>query len=205
MTTRKLTLIPLSFAAASLAVLPGCEPGAAGSTVTIRYSQVGVCNGFQSGTGITAKRPNQAFVVLKIESLDGTKSGVEFGFVPTRLFVNLEPGKETWGSSLGAGQYYVSSDRRFTDPLGVAPIKALNARARATTEVDRLAFIAVPTAEANGAAEAGGKSYRLSYDAESGKERGTADPHIEFVKTNDTQTSWAPTDDCLHLEIGPKK
>lgn len=206
MTTRKPNLILLSLAGASLAVLPGCEPGPAGSTVTIRYSQVGACNGYQSGSGLSAKRPNAAFVVFKIESLDATKSGVEFGFVPSRLSVNLEPGKETWGSSLGAGKYYVSSDRRFTDPLGAPAIKQMRAPARATTEVDRLAFIAVPTADANGSAEASKRSYHLSYDAETGKETGgAADPHIEFVKTNDTQSTWPVTDDCLHLEIGPKK
>jgi hypothetical protein len=206
MTTWRPSLVLLPFAAASLAVLPGCEPGPAGSTVAIRYSQVGACNGYLTGSGITAKRPNQAFVVFKIESLDGTKSGVEFGFVPSRLFVNLEPDKETWGSSLGAGLYYVSGDRRFTDPLGAAAIKPLSAPSRKITEVDRLAFIAVPTASENGSTEASQKSYHLAYDAETGKDTGNRhDPHIAFVKTNDTQTTWPATDDCSKLEIGPQK
>lgn len=206
MTARRPGLVLLPFAAASLAVLPGCEPGPSGSTVAIHYSQVGACNGYQSGSGVSAKRANQAFVVFKIEALDGTKSGVEFGFVPSRLFVDLDPHKETWGSSLGAGRYFVASDRRFTDPIGAPPIKPLKAPARATTEVDRLAFIAVPTADANGMTEASKTSYHLSYDADTGKESGgTQDPHIVFVKTNDTQTSWATADDCLHLEVGPKK
>jgi hypothetical protein len=205
MTTRRPSLVHLSFVAASFAVLSGCEPGPSGSTVTIHYSQVGACNGYQTGSGITSKRPKQAFVVFKIESFDTSKSGVPFSFVPVRLFVNLEPNKETWGSSLGAGKYYVSGDRRFTDPLGAEAIKPVRAPARATTEVGRLAFIGVPTAEENGAAEANRTSYHLSYDPETGKEGGggPADPHIEFVKTNDTQSTWPATDDCLHLEVGP--
>lgn len=208
MTTKRPSPALPAFAAASLAVLSGCEPGPEGSTVTVHYSQVGACNGYASGSGITSKRPNSAFVVFKIESFDTTKSGVDFRFVPTRLFVNLEPKKETWGSSLVSGQYYASGDRRFADPLGVPAIQSVKAPARATTtEVGRLAFIAVPTADANGSAEANKTSYRLSYDPETGKEGvgSIPDPHIEFVKTNETQSTWPVTDDCLHLEIGPKK
>jgi hypothetical protein len=199
--------IRLSFVAASLAVLSGCEPGPSGSTVTIHYSQVGACNGYASGSGITSKRPKQAFVAFKIESFDTTKSGVEFRFVPTRLYVNLEPNKETWGSGLAAGHYYASGDRRFADPLGVPGIQPVKASARATTEVDRLAFIGVPTADENGSAEANKTSYHLAYDPETGKEGvgSIEDPHVEFVKTNDTQSTWPATDDCSKLEIGPQK
>lgn len=206
MTTRRPGLVPLAFAAASLAVLPGCEPGPAGSTVTIRYSQLGVCNGYQAGSGLTSKRPNSAFVVFEIESLDGTKSGVEFGFVPSRLFVDLQPNRETWGSSLSAGRYFVSTDRRFTDPLGVDPIKAVRVPPRGTTNIDRLAFVAVPTTEENGASEAGRTSYRLHYDGETGKESGNPpDPHIEFVKTNEAQASWKPIDECADLKASTSK
>jgi hypothetical protein len=206
MRTRTSNLVPLTTAAVSLVALTGCEPGPAGSTVTIRYSQVGACDGYLTGTGLTAKRPNQAFVVFKIEALDGTKSGVEFNFVPSRLFVDLEPHKETWGSSLGAGRYFVSSDRRYTDPLGATPLKEMRAPARATTEVDRLAFVAVATAASVGSEEASRTSYHLLYDPETGKESGNPpDPHIAFAKSNDTQTTWQRAEDCLHLDIGAKK
>jgi hypothetical protein len=206
MTTKPQNLVALSIAATSLVALAGCEPGPAGSTVTINYSQIGACNGYATGSGITSKRPNSAFAVFKIESFDTTKSGVDFRFNPSRLFVNLEPGKETWGSSLVAGHYYASADSRFAEPLGVPGIQPVKAPARATTKVDRLAFVAVPTADANGATEANKTSYHLAYDPETGKEGvgSILDPHIEFVKTNDSQSTWPVTDDCLNLEIGPK-
>jgi hypothetical protein len=205
MSIKQIKLVPFSFVAASLAVLPGCGSGSSGSTVAIHYSQVGVCNGYESGSGITSKRANKAFVVFKIESLDATKSGDSFNFEPARFFVDLEPGKETWGSSLGAGKYFVSMDRRFTDPLGISPIKDSKVPAHATTPVDSLVFIAVPTVSATGSAEASKISLRLSYDAVTKDTGRIPDPHIELVKTNDSQSTWPATDDCKDLEIGPRK
>jgi hypothetical protein len=206
MTNKPYAFVSLSFAAASLVALSGCEPGPAGSTVTVNYSQVGACNGYASGSGISAKRPNSAFVVFEIESFDTTKSGVDFRFVPSRLFVNLDPEKETWGSSLVAGKYYASSDKRFAEPLGVPPIEPVKAPARGTTELHRLAFIAVQTTGANGAADANKISYHLFYDPETGKEGvgSIPDPHVEFVKTNETRTVWPEIDDCSNLEIKSK-
>jgi len=205
MSIKQIKLVPLSFVAASLAVLPGCGSGSGGSTVAIHYSQVGVCNGYESGSGITSKRPNKAFVVFKIESVDGTKSSGTFNFEPGRFFVDLEPNKETWGSSMGAGLYFVSTDRRFTDPLGVPTIEDAKVPAGATTAVDRLVFIGVPTGDANAAAAASKINYHLSYDAVTAVTGRIPDPHIELVKTNDSQSTWPATDDCKDLEIGPKK
>lgn len=205
MSIKQIKLVPLSFVAASLAVLPGCQSGSGGSTVAIHYSQVGVCNGYAAGSGITSKRSNKAFVVFKIESIDGTKSGDAFNFEPARFFVDLEPGKETWGSSLGAGKYFVSTDRRFTDPLGVSAIGDSKVPAGATTSVDGLVFIAVPTADANGSAEASKISYRLAYDAVTKDTGRIPDPHVELLKTNDSQSTWPATDDCKDIETGSKK
>ncbi len=205
MSIKQIKLVPLAFVAASLAVLPGCGSGSGGSTVAIHYSQVGVCNGYASGTGITSKQSNKAFVVFKIESLDSTKATGAFNFEPGRFFVDLEPNRETWGSSMGAGLYFVSADRRFTDPLGVPAIENSKVPAGTTTSLDRLAFIGVPTGEANGSAAASKISYRLIYDAVTKETGRIPDPKIELVKTNDSQATWPATDDCKDLEIGPKK
>jgi hypothetical protein len=205
MMSRRLNLVSLSCVGVSLAVLSGCEPGPSGSTVKIHYSQVGACNGYQSGSGVTSKRANQAFAVFRIESIDSTQSGVGFNFTPSRLYVDLEPHKETWGSSLGASFRFVSSDRRFTDPLGVPAIAESKVPARATTPVDRLAFIPVSTKEANGAEEVAKTSYKLLYDPVTKQTSEVFDPHVELVKSNEAQSSWPTTDDCLHLDIGPAK
>jgi hypothetical protein len=201
MSIKKIKLVSLSFVAASLAVLPGCGSGSSDSKVAIHYSQVGVCNGYASGSGVTSKRSNNAFLVFKIESLDSTKASGDFNFEPGRFFVDLEPNKETWGSSLGAGLYFVSTDRRFTDPLGVPNPEDSKVPAGKTTSVDRLVFIGVPTKDANGSAEASKISYHLSYDAVTKDTGRIPDPHIELVKTNDSQSTWPATDDCKDLHI----
>jgi hypothetical protein len=77
---------------------------------------------------------------------------------------------------------------------------------RVVTEVDRFAFIAVPTKGENGATEANKTSYHLTYDTESGKGTGgPAYPNLEYVKANETQSTWPYTDDCSQLEIASKK
>lgn len=201
MSIKKIKLVPLSLVAASLAVLPGCGSGSSGSAVAVHYSQVGACNGYASGSGVTSKRSNNAFIVFKIESLDSTKAEGDFNYEPGRFFVDLEPNKETWGSSLGAGLYFVSTDHRFTDPLGVPAPEDLKIPAGKTTPVDRLVFIGVPTKDANGSAEAGKISYHLSYDAVTKDTGRIPDPHIELVKTNDSQSTWSATDDCKDLHV----
>ncbi len=206
MTSRRPSLVSLSFIAVSLATLGACGYTAGSSTVKIHYSQVGACNGYQSGSGITTKRSNQAFVVFKIESFDGTNSGIDFYFFASRLYVDLNPDRETWGSSLGAGKYFASKDRRYTDPIGVPGVEDVKAPPKVVTQVDRFAFIAVPTKAEVGAPEANKTSYRLFYDTVTGKEAGgPAYPQIEFVKTNEAQTTWPDIDDCLHLDVGEKK
>lgn len=204
MSSMRLGFLPVSFAVVSLAVLSGCETGP-GATATIRYSQVGACNGYRTGSGATAARPNAAFVVFEIEAIDNTKSNVEFRFVPSRVFVNLAP-EHTFGSDLVNRHYYAATDRRLTDPLGLAALEPVRVSARAKAEVDRFVFVPVGTAEENGSAEASRISYGLSYDAETGKLHSVdPDPHVEFVKANTTQTKWDRTDECDSLQLSAKK
>ncbi len=205
MANRNSKLVALACAAASVSVLSGCESGSSGSTVKIHYSQIGACNGYASDTGATGKKANHAFIVFKIESLDGSQSGEAFNFEAGRLYVDLAPNKETWGSSLGAGLYFASTDARFTKPLGVPVIEDMKLPGRESATIDRLVFVDVPTADANGAAEASKISYKLSYDAVTKDTGRIPDPKIEFVKTNESQSTWPATEDCLQLETGMKK
>lgn len=205
MTNRNSKLVALVWAAASLTVLSGCESGSSSSTVKISYSQVGACNGYASEAGVAGKRANKAFVVFKIESVDGTHSSDSFNFEPSRFFLDLEPNKETWGSSLGAGLYFAATDRRLTEPLGVPVIEDVKLPANETATIQRLVFIQVPTKDANGSAEANKISYELLYDAVTKDTGRIPDPKIEFVKTNASQSTWPVADDCLQLETGLKK
>jgi hypothetical protein len=195
----------VSLAAAALVALTGCDSGSSGPKIKITYSQVGVCNGYDGASDATAKRANQALVAFKIDSIDSTGSDVNFNFEPTRLFVDLAPHKETWGSSIGAGLYFASADRRFTAPLGIPTIEDLKIPAKTTTEVGRIAFIPLVTTDANGAAEAAKTSYTLLYDAVSRETSRSADPKVELVKSNESQSSWEATDDCRQLASLVKK
>jgi hypothetical protein len=145
-------------------------------------------------------------VAFKIESFDTSDSGIPFYFYPARLYVDLQPERETWGSSLGAGKHFASKDPRFTDPLGIPGVESVKAPPRTVTKVERYAFIALPTTTEVGATEANKTSYHLLYDTESGKEAGGPPyPKLEFVKTNESQSSWPETDECLHLDVGKKE
>src|ERR1051326_4676335 len=72
MVSRILSLISVVLAACLMA---SCGAGQSHDLVTIRYEQVGACNGFDNGGGITSAGPNAAYVAFRISSIVNTESG----------------------------------------------------------------------------------------------------------------------------------
>ncbi len=75
------------------AVLSGCADN---STVpaTIDYRQIGFCNTYTTPGGERAAKPNEVFVVYKIDAVDNTKRNADFTFLPTRLYVDRATAKQ---------------------------------------------------------------------------------------------------------------
>lgn len=183
-----------SLIAASCVALSGCGFGSPG-TATISYEQVGACNGY----GATSGRPNQAYVLFKISSVDNSQGNVDFLFLPTRIFVDQSTEKQKAEWVGGWKRQFVSDETKFVRDLGGEQAKVKTFPRQSTTQLASFIVIPVNTVNANGAAEANKTSYKLSYDAE--PVPGQTDPALVFNKTNASQTSWPETESCDAIKL----
>ncbi|WP_156964536.1 hypothetical protein [Methylocapsa aurea] len=190
-------LLSLPLLAAATFALSACDAGR-GGTATISYRQVGACNGYDAAGGRVATRQNEAFIVFKIEAVDNSQAGIDFTFVPARLYVDqsTEQQKAEWiGNRI---HRTLSNDPRFSQSLGVVSIAPVTVPQGQKIEPKGYAVVAVATAKPNGAEEASQTSYELLYDSQS---VGAKDPAIVFNKTNASQTTWPQTDDCKAIKL----
>jgi hypothetical protein len=194
-------LLAAPLALLSMAGLSGCGLGPP-ATATIAYSQVGACNGYASGRGATLPRPNTAYIVFKIQSIDNTRSQVDLEFVPVRLYVDQSTEKAIFEETLTFDRRYVSGDDRFTRGLGsTRPIQQL-IPAGSKVDINAFAVVEVNTATVSGAEEAHHTAYSLSYDPDMGEvEFFAAPPKILLTETNAAERAWPQTEDCRALEL----
>ncbi len=193
----------LLFVVASCVALSGCYISGISpvGTASISYRQVGACNGY----GAAAGRPNQAYVIFKIEAVDNSKGNVDLKFYPTRIYVrqSVEQTPEQqgggWNSTAAARLRFVSEDTKFLSDLGAPGLAAKSFPHNIKTELNGFVVIPVETANANGAAEANQTSYALSYDVT--PVEGEADPLVTFAKTNADQTTWPATANCQEIKF----
>ncbi len=187
----------LLFVATSCFALSGCYiPGITPvGTAAISYQQVGACNGYGGAQG----RPNTAYVIFKIKSVDNSNGNVDFLFLPTRLYVDQSSAKEkaTWIG--GWKRQFVSDETKFLKGLGGATISGQTLPHNAATKVNGFVYVAVSTANANGAVEANQTPYNLAYDSE--PVEGQTDPKVVLTKTNKSRTTWPATEDCQAIKL----
>jgi hypothetical protein len=129
------------------AVISGCT-GSSGAPANIDYRQIGFCNTYTTAGGVQTAKPNEVFVVYKIDAIDNTKRNADFTFLPTRLYVeratvkqgaeretNKTPevtkpatNKTPWVATLGETQdwfarldslRFVPNDTSFAQAMGV--------------------------------------------------------------------------------------
>ncbi len=155
-------------------------PGCAGLPVQINYHQVGACNGYTTSYGITSAGPNQAYVIYRIDSIDNSGGSSTFNFDPGNFYV-----QQTSPSALDS-------------PVDMSAIFGPFAATTATIDAGQdyqlstgeYEGIIVQTLASNGATEADGRNYPLSY------KRGSSDPPVSVVDENPGRTSWPLTEDC---------
>jgi hypothetical protein len=180
LTSRLHLLSSFVFVTLIITLLPGCPPGGGpGPLATIKYHQVGACNGYDAvSAGI-----NFAYVVFKIEAVDNTQPSIDFHFDPSRFFINQSPRR------------FVDTNLMFAHDLGVFGTVPVTVPHGNNMGLDGFSIVAVSTSSANGSSEAHQTAYFLLYDTQS------SDPGILMDKTNATQTTWPQTDDCRRMTL----
>ncbi len=149
--------------------------------VTIHYKQLGSCNGFNNGGGVTSAGPNRAYATFRISTVENNGSSArDFNFDPNRIYIDQSPRAFT-STHLNLSQ--------FNPFYAVARLVS-----KGSTETINGAVIAVvSTSTADGASEANKTSYQLLYDTPTGGQG------VVLVKDNSSQTTWPATPDCTTI------
>lgn len=163
----------------SLVLLAGC-PNSNG-TATIRYEQLGACNGYKDGNTVVSAGPNAAFVLFKINNIDNRNGKINFSYDPTKLCIS--------SSSPAA---CVSTTLSLAQKIGVLGTTATTVSAGTDLQHNGYAVVAVATGNSpDPQQEANTVNYFLTYAT------GTGDPGILLDKKNSSQTQYQGAQDCL--------
>lgn len=208
------------------AVLSGCS-GGSDAPVSIDYSQIGFCNTYATPSGVRASKPNEVFVVYKIDAVDNTKRNADFTFLPARLYVGRATVKQEAGQGMNTApqvarsgtsktpwvaesgnmkewfsrldsRRFVPNDTTFAQAMGVGAVTATVITRGAKTAINGYSVIAVAKPDTD--RPAGQIAFSLNYDPQEGEGWALpADPPVVLNNTNTAQTSWPHPDNCQDL------
>jgi len=211
-------------------VLSGCS-GGSNAPVSIDYRQIGFCNTYATSSGERAAKPNEVFIVYKIDAVDNTKRKTEFTFFPTRLYVERATVKEAaaggtnktppgtkpesirtpWIAKPGETQTpewmtRLGSRRFLPNDTGFA--QAMGVQALAPMVVSPAAktaingYSVVAVVKPEEDRPVDQISFSLNYDPQEGDGGSiAADPPIVLNDTRAAQTSWPHPDKCQELTL----
>src|ERR1019366_9112421 len=198
-------------------VLSGCS-GSSTAPVSIDYRQIGFCNTYTTLGALRAAKPNEVFVVYKIDAVDNTKRNADFTFLPTRLYVDratvkqgAEPGTnktpgvakpgemQDWFARLDSCRF-VPNDTSFAQAMGVRAIAPIVISPGAKTEINGYSIVVVAKPDENLPVDQ--ISFNLSYDSQEGDGGSIrADPPVVLNNTNAARTSWPHPGNCQELAL----
>jgi hypothetical protein len=210
------------------AVLSGCS-GSSDAPARIDYRQIGFCNTYSTPNGVQTAKPDEVFIVYKIDVVDNTKRNADFTFLPGRLYVeratakqeagrgtnetpwvaNPATGKTSWVAEPGEKQEWVArlASRRFV-PKNTVFAQAMGIREATATVISRgvktaingYAMVAVAKPDENYPVDK--ISFSLNYDRQEGDGGSIpADPPIVLNNPSAAQTAWPHPDNCHDLAL----
>jgi hypothetical protein len=209
-------------------VLSGCS-GGFDPPVSIEYRQIGFCNSYAAPAGAQAVRPNEVYIVYKIDAVDNTKRNADFTFLPTRLWVERATAKERveagtnktppmarpatdnppWVASPGeaqdwvarrASRRFVPNDTNFARAMGVRGATATVISPGAKTAINGYSIVTVT--KPDGDRPVDHVSFSLNYDAQEGEGWAIpADPPVVLNNMTGAQTSWPHPENCQDLAL----
>lgn len=168
-----------------VSLIAGCDPnGGLAPLATIKYHQVGACNGYKpTSASIVSVGPNAAYVIFNIESVDNTKPVIDFNFDPARLYISKSPAQ------------FVDTNLQLAKDLGVFSTVPITVPKGQFVGINGYSVVVAVTGAVDGAVEANMTNYFLNYDTQ------PSGPGVILVKSNSSQTSFPLTRDCLAVTL----
>jgi hypothetical protein len=199
MKTSTMSVLSVLILVSGSIALSGCGRRSASNPTSISYSEVGICKSYNTLTGNEEKaKPNEAFAVFKIETIDNSKQSNDFNLDPERFYVDqTKPEMKSKNISFQTRRF-MNSNIGFAQAIGV---KALARDAfPANQKIDVNSFIVVPLAISTGGPEANQYSFDLVYDTTTTEQQiGSGD--IVVTKTNPPDTKYTVVESCKELAL----
>lgn len=188
------------------AALSGCADNSS-APVSINYRQIGFCNTYATSGGARASKPNEVYVVYKVETIDNPQRNADFTFLPTRLYVDSAEwgaSQMRWESKPGEMQdffaardqrRFIANDSSFAQALGVRALEASVISHGAKKEIAGYSIVVTPLPGEGQPVE---RAVKLSYEPQTGD---PADPPVAVNNVNPSQSSWPHPANCQDLAL----
>ncbi len=201
MKTSNIAILSVPMLVAGSIALSGCGKRSATNPTMISYSQVGVCKSYATLTGNEEKaKPNEGFVIFKIETIDNAKQSDTFYLDPERLMVDQTTAEFQQKDISRRSRRFMDADPRFVQAMGVKGLARATFPANQKTDVNSFIIVPLPLNIGLGGPNAKQYSFDLTYDTTT-TEVQVPTKDIVTTKTNADVTKYSVVENCKELAL----
>ncbi|MGI8569754.1 MAG: hypothetical protein ACR2KT_12140 [Methylocella sp.] len=201
MKTSNIAILSVPVLVAGSIALSGCGKRSATNPTMISYSQVGVCKSYAALTGNEEKaKPNEGFVIFKIETIDNAKQSDAFHLDPERLMVDQTTAEFQQKDISRRTRRFIDADPRFVQAMGVKGLARAAFPANQKTDVNSFVIVPLPLDSGLGGPNAKTYSFDLVYDTTT-TEVQVGSKDVVTTKTNADKTKYSVVENCKELPL----
>lgn len=195
MKTPNIAMLSVPMLVAASIALSGCGKRSATNPTMISYSQVGVCNSYAEEKA----KPNEGFVIFKIETIDNAKQSDPFYLDPERLMIDQTTAEFQQKDISRRSRRFIDVDPRFAQAMGVKGLARAAFPANEKTDVNSFVIVPLRLDVGLGGPNAKQYSFDLLYDTTTTEVQvGTND--VVTTKTNAAVDKFSVIDNCKELD-----
>jgi hypothetical protein len=196
MKTSNIAILSVPMLVAGSIALSGCGKRSATNPTMISYSQVGVCKSYAAEKA----KPNEGFVIFKIETIDNAKQSDTFYLDPERLMVDQTTAEFQQKDISRRSRRFIDVDPRFAQAMGVKGLARAAFPANEKTDVNSFVIVPHPLDTALGGPNAKQYSFDLVYDTTT-TEVQTGSKDVVTTKTNAAVAKYSVVENCKELAL----
>ena len=194
MKTSNIAFLSVPMLVAGSIALSGCGKRSATNPTMISYSQVGVCKSYATQKA----KPNEGFVIFKIETIDNAKQSDTFYLDPERLMVDQTTAEFQQKDISRRSRRFIDADPRFAQAMGVKGLARAAFPANEKTDVNSFVIVPLPLDIGLGGPNAKQYSFDLVYDTTT-TEVQVGSKDVVTTKTNAAVAKYPVVENCKEL------